>query len=133
MQQLISWYTQPLQMKRYKHLTISERETLGQLLVRGWSLTDIAKAMGRHKSTISREISNSKLSRYGYRALIAQALVEPRIHTARRGKKIENNLQLQEYIQTHLKLGWSPEQIANRLKMEYPNEPDMQISHADIS
>jgi len=50
------WYTRTLQMKRYKHLTIFERETLANKLLLGQNLEDIGKAMGRHKSTLSREV-----------------------------------------------------------------------------
>lgn len=132
MQRLIVWYTQPLQMKRYKHLTVFERDTLSCLLVRGMSLTDISKVMGRHKSTLSREIFLCKLGRSGYRALTAQALLEQRKHFPKRPKKIENNQLLEEYVHTGLRKGWSPEQIANRLKMEYPSDQTMQVSHEAI-
>lgn len=96
------------------------------------SLTDIAKAMGRHKSTISREISKCRLGPYGYRALTAQAIINVRKAASKRSKKIESNQLLQEYIHDKLHLRWSPEQIANRLKMEYPNTPNMQVSHEAI-
>lgn len=132
MQRIRVWYTRTLQMKRYNHLTISERETLSNFLVRGSQLTDIANAMGRDKSTLSREISKCRLGRFGYRAFTAQVLYQQRQQIAKRPKKIENNPELQEYIHQHLKLDWSPEQIANRLKMEYSREPNMQISHESI-
>ena len=47
-------------------------------------------------------------------------------------KKIENNEKLKTYIHEHLKLSWSPEQIANRLKLEYPSNKNMHISHETI-
>ncbi|MBI4067060.1 IS30 family transposase [Candidatus Gottesmanbacteria bacterium] len=119
-------------MKSYKHLTIYERETLSQLLLRGGSLGEIAKAMGRHKSTLSREISNGKLGRSGYRALTSQAFVEERKHISKKPRKILNNPVLEEYIQTGLRKHWSPEQIANRLKLEYPSDSSMHISHESI-
>lgn len=119
-------------MKEYKHLTITERETLANGLLLRQRLSDIAKAMGRDKSTLSREVSRCRLGYYGYRALTAQALLQQRQLVAKKPRKIENNEQLKEYIHTHLKSGWSPEQIANRLKMEYPNESSMQISHEAI-
>ena len=119
-------------MKSYKHLTIYERETLSQLLLRGSSLGDIAKAMGRHKSTLSREVSHGKLGRAGYRALTSQAFVEERKHAGKKPKKILNNPLLESEIHKYLKLRWSPEEIANRLKMEYPSDPSMHISHESI-
>ena len=132
MQRLRVWYTQPLQMKKYKHLIIIEREVLANELLLRHKLDDIAIAMGRDKSTLSREVSRCRLGYGGYRALTAQALFQQRQAVAKKPRKIENNEQLKEYIHSHLKLGWSPEQIANRLKLEYPNEPNMQISHEAI-
>lgn len=119
-------------MKTYKHLSLFERETLGQLLVQRKSLSDIAKAMGRDKSTLSREISRTRLTRYGYRAFSAEVMFRKRQKIPKKPKKIENNQQLKDYIYTHLKLAWSPEQIANRLKIEYPSEKNMHISHETI-
>lgn len=119
-------------MKQYKHLTIFEREVLANKLLLGGKLTDIAKAMGRDKSTLSREISKCRLGYGGYRAFTAQVLYQQRQKIAKRPKKIENNPLLEEYIQKHLRKYWSPEEIANRLKIEYPNEPNMQISHETI-
>ena len=119
-------------MKKYQHLTLFERETVDQLLVQRKSLSDIAKAIGRHKSTLSREISRTRLTRYGYRAFSAGVEALRRQSIAKKPKKIENNEKLKTYIHEHLKLSWSPEQIANRLKMEYPNSKNMQISHETI-
>lgn len=93
---------------------------------------DIAKAMGRHKSTLSREISNGKLGRSGYRALTVQVFVEERKHIARKPKKILNNPLLESEIHKYLRLRWSPEEIANRIKMEYPTDSSMHISHESI-
>ena len=119
-------------MKRYTQLTISEREVLANSLLLRHGLKDIAIAMGRDKSTLSREVSRCRLGYGGYRALTAQAICNQRKLIAKRPGKIDNNPKLLEYIHNHLKLGWSPEQIANRLKMEYPNESSMQISHEAI-
>jgi IS30 family transposase len=119
-------------MKKYNQFTFTERETLSNLLFRGLSLGDVGKAMGRHKSTISREISRGKLGREGYRALTAQSFAEQTKHIAKRPKKISNNPLLESEIQKYLRIKWSPEQIANRLKMEYPSDRSMQISHEAI-
>ncbi|MDO8658260.1 MAG: IS30 family transposase [Candidatus Levybacteria bacterium] len=119
-------------MKKYKHLTLFERETISQFLSRRNNLSDIAKVIGRDKSTICREISRTKLTRYGYRAFTAQVLVLRRQKVTKKPEKIENNEELKEYIHTRLKLRWSPEQIANRLKIEYPTDKNMQVSHEAI-
>jgi len=119
-------------METYNHLTLFERESISQLLVQRKSLSDIAKAMGRHKSTLSREISRTRLTRYGYRAFTAQVLCNRRKNISKKPKKIENNEELKIYIHEHLKLGWSPDEIANRLKLEYPSNKNMHISHETI-
>lgn len=119
-------------MKSYRHLTLSEREMLDRSVFRGMSLSDIAKAMGRHKSTLSREIARTRLGKGGYSAFNAEVVAQRKHHSAKKPKKIETNEALREYIHQHLKLQWSPEQIANRLKMEYPTQNDMQVSHETI-
>ena len=119
-------------MKRYHHLSLFEREMLSKLLFRGMSLSDSAKAMGRHKSTLSREITRTRLGKGGYSAFSAEVVAQRKHHLAKKPKKIETNETLKEYIHAHLRKGWSPEQIANRLKMEYPTNHDMQVSYETI-
>lgn len=119
-------------MKLYNHLTILEREMLDKLLFRGMSLTDCARIMGRNKSTISRELSRSKMTRHSYRAFSAQVHALRRSAVPKKPHKIINNPRLKEYIHEHVRLGWAPEQIANRLKLEYPTDKTMQISHESI-
>jgi len=119
-------------MKKYKHLDVFERETLSTLLARRLKLTDIAQTMGRHKSTLSREIGNSRQTRFSYRALTAQYYSQQRKLVPKKGKKIASNRALEEYIQKRLKLCWSPEQIAVRIKLEYPFDQSMRVSHETI-
>ena len=76
-------------MNKYKHLTLFERETVNQLLIQKKSLTDIAKAMGRDKSTLSREISRTRLTRYGYRAFTAQVLSQQRQGVPKKQKRLK--------------------------------------------
>jgi len=119
-------------MKKYSHFTVLERETLAYGLVQRRSLGDIAKAMGRDKSTLCREISRTRQSKSAYSVLIAQYFANLRKSAVRKKRRIENNPDLVEYIHNHLRLRWSPEQIAQRLKMEYPHEAGMHISHESI-
>lgn len=119
-------------MKRYKHLTESEREILSYGLLQRRSLSDIAQTMGRNKSTLSREVSQSHATCLNYYPYYAQTLSKERKSVPKRPRKIENNERLKEYIHDHLKMRWSPEQIANRLKLEYSTQKDMRISHETI-
>ena len=119
-------------MKKYTHLTGAERETLSYSLATRMKLSAIAKIMGRSTSTLSREISRSGETMVSYRALRAESLFQERKAIAKKLRKIEMNIKLQEYIHSHLKLRWSPEQIAHRLKMQYPEDESMHISHESI-
>jgi transposase, IS30 family len=119
-------------MKKYKHLTSEEREFLSYSLATKMTLTGIAKELGRSPSTLSREITRCGENMRGYRALRADALFQKRKVFAKRPRKIDINSILETYIHTHLKLGWSPEQIAQRLKIEYPHDKSMHISHESI-
>lgn len=119
-------------MKKYTHLTLFERETLSQLLFQRKSISAIAAAIGRHKSTLSREISRTRLTRYGYRAFSAEVEFRKRQKKPKKPKKILTNEKLKAYIHEHLQLDWSPEQIANRLKVEYPTSKNMHVSHETI-
>lgn len=119
-------------MKKYKHLTGAERETLSYSLATRMKLSAIAKVMGRSTSTLSREISRSRETILTYRALRSESLFQERKKIAKKPRKIVSNSFLEEYIHSHLKLRWSPEQIAQRLKIEYPDDKSMHVSHESI-
>src|SRR6185437_15109080 len=84
----------------------------------------------RPACTISREVRrNGPAQRY--RALRAQALAEER---ARRPKtaKLAGNAELRDWVQQHLEMKWSPEQISARLTAEFPRRRKMRVSHETI-
>lgn len=101
--------------KKYKRLTLNDRELLGRLLVQGLNQSQIAELLGVHKSTVSREISRNKELRLGYIVNLAQYLTEKR--RAHYKPKIESHPHLLNHILEKLKLGWSPAQIAGRSKL----------------
>jgi IS30 family transposase len=76
---------------------------------------------------ISREVRRNGPAKR-YRALRAQALAEER---ARRPKvaKLAGNAELRGWVQQHLEMKWSPEQISARLKAEFPGRRKMRVSH----
>ncbi len=119
-------------MNQYQHLTVTERETLAYALLQHRHVSDVAEAMGRHKSTLSREIGKSQCRKGGYRALTAQYFAQQRQAAPKKPKKIEQHDQLKAYVHEHLKRQWSPQEIAERLKKEYPDEPSMHVSHETI-
>ena len=116
----------------YIHLTARERMTLFYLRQQGRSFREIGRHLGRHHSTLSREFKrNSRPYTSGYCDRMAQHYAVKR-KQQRRLPKVNNYAPLRAFVQTHLKLGWSPEIIAGRLRRLYARQPAMQISHESI-
>ena len=119
-------------MKSYKRLSPSEREELALQLALGLSLRLIAKSLGRAPSTLSREIKRTSVCRSKYRMLEAQSQSDVNSHTQRKKRKLESNIRLRTFVLEYLNDYWAPEQIAKRLKILYPNDMAMRISHESI-
>ena len=110
----------------YKHLSITEREKIAILRAQGVVDYKIAQILGRHKSTISRELNRNSGD---YSPSKAQASYEKRRKKCCPQKKLANAELFALVATLFLILRWSPEQIANRLKLEnYP----IQISYKTI-
>lgn len=115
--------------KHYRHLTVTQRERLAKMYHEGHVLAEMAKALRRNKSTISRELSrNGTPKRRLYTPCRAQVRSEERRSKASQRFRIDNE-QIRAYIREKLKLGWSPEIIAGRLRLDHPR---LHISHEAI-
>lgn len=105
--------------KTYKHLTQESREMIFLLLVQKMPLFLIAKELGVHKSTITREVKrgipNPKRPRY--LPSQAQKMAEERALKSRKQLYINKIPGLRNKIDTALELGWSPELISGRLDL----------------
>ena len=121
-----------MHIKSFKHLSLREREAISKGLSQGFSCEEIGKSIGRSGSTISRDIVRNKMTRETYWAIDADFHADCREEIPKRPRKIENNIFLKEYINSKIKLDWSPEQIANRLKEAYPLDMSMRASHETI-
>jgi IS30 family transposase len=115
-------------------LTLAEREEIACLRAAGDGVRAIARALGRDPSTISRELRRNCGYRGKYRASTAQQRAD---HNARAGgrarrAKLATNLRLRMEVQTRLRKHHSPEQIARRLREDYPDDPEMWVSHETI-
>lgn len=121
-----------MHMKTFKHLSLRERETISNGLSQGLSCNEIGKSMGRSGSTVSRDITKNNMTKETYWAVDADFHYDCRKEISKRPNKIRNNFSLKTYINQHIKLDWSPQQIANRLKEEYPLDMSMQVSHETI-
>jgi transposase, IS30 family len=112
------------------HLTPQEREVIGRMRYSGHGPTAIADALGRSKSTISRELRRNR-SGGTYSALEAQRLAERRRRERPRSRKIDRP-EINEAVRSGLAELWSPEQIAGRMRRAQPNNPGRQVSHETI-
>jgi IS30 family transposase len=110
------------QEKCYTHLTLAEREEIAVGLEREESMRSIAKALGRNPSSISREIGRNSpsLRTVRYRGNRAQKRAEERSGCSRAKKHLPDPI-VQIYVEIHLASdGWTPEQIAGRLPIDFP-------------
>lgn len=116
---------------KFTRLNLEERIQIEKYFDKGFSPTSIAIMLGRHKSTITRELKKTHYN--SYQAFKAH-LVSARICSAKNygRSKIQDNKKLHKYVLTHLRKKWSPEQISLSLKKNFPNQKNMQVSHETI-
>ena len=139
-------------MKAYSHLSAQERIRIDELRNRdGLGVCQIALRMGRGKSTVSREPGRGPwfasdengsyrpyrpkrlkagawTSRPFYSAMTAQHKAEQRARQPRKPMRMAYD-PLLEWVMDALRKGWTPELIEGRLKVEWPADPHMRISH----
>ena len=117
---------------KYHRLTFAEREQISQGIWAKEKSSQIAQRLNRRPSTISREIRlQVSRKRWCYSAIKGQELSDIKKKKGRK-KKILENEELQKYVHTKLRIEWSPEEIAKRLKLDYANDMTMRISHESI-
>lgn len=120
-------------MKQYTRLSEGEREEISRYLAAGTSQSDIARFLGRHRSTISRETREGSCNRHTYRAGRAQRRACRNATKRKAGKrKLFANDRLWHYVVAGLRKRWSPDQVEKRLAMEYPTDKFMHISSEAI-
>lgn len=116
---------------KFARLDHYERVEIYKYLALNKSISEIARTLGRHKSTISRELKHFKGKAYDY--MEASCLAVSSQSRRRFGKnKMNQNPALKAYVLSRLKKKWSPDQISVSLSMEYPNDTSMQLSHESI-
>jgi IS30 family transposase len=111
-------------------LSLEEREEISRAIARGHSARAIARALGRSHTTISREIDRSG-GRTRYRAHAAEREAWRRSQRPRPGK-LELCCELRRVVSERLEEDYSPEQIAGWLRLRYPDNEVMQVSHETI-
>lgn len=119
--------------KKHKRLSLKERVIIQALLEEKKSKSFIAEKLNRSRSTITREVNkwvtnpNEK-----YDASLADWLAKDDYLNKRNLDKIGTHSLLRFYVYKGLLKNWSPEQISGRIKIDYPNDSVMTISHEAI-
>lgn len=118
---------------KYARLVFAEREEISKGIYAFENLSKIAKRIGRSPSTITREVAAQvKRRKWCYSAEKGEKISKEKKKKSGRKKKLETNPLLLEYVHSKLRIEWSPEEIAERLKKEYPLDNNMRISHETI-
>ena len=120
-------------MAKYTRLTFVEREEISRQLASEISIRHISNTLNRSPSTILREINRYGINKKCYRAIPAQQRSNKMRHKPSANRKLDKNPRLRDFVSYHLiKKRWTPEQVAKRLEILYPNDMTMRISHESI-
>ncbi len=107
---------------KYSQLSLAERGELEFFLSeRKYSLRTIAKMMHRNVSTLSREVRNNRNAftfEYNKKTAKQKAYVRKK-YCKYQKRKILEDMKLREFIEEHLRLDWSPEEVAGRIAEEF--------------
>ena len=113
-----------------RYLSLPERERIRDLLGSGASVRAIARDLGRPASTVGREIARNRTEDgylpYGAHRAAADRRPRPK------APKLAAEGPLRDYVQEHLSVRWSPEEISNRLVRDFPENPEMRVSPETI-
>ena len=101
--------------RRYQQLSLEERCTIARLQAEGRSVRQIAAALDRTPSTISREVRRNRGREVGYKPGYAQDQAKARRWV---GSRLDREPDLRDAVLERLAQGWSPEQVAGRLARE---------------
>jgi IS30 family transposase len=111
-------------------LSLSEREEISRGLVEGRSFVSIAAGIHRASSTVSREVGANGGRRH-YRAHRADAAAIGRCQRPKQAKLAQCR-RLRREVEARLAKLWSPQQISASLVIDFPDDPEMRVSHETI-
>jgi IS30 family transposase len=94
------------------------------------SKAEIARTMGRDRSTIHRELARNS-GRRGYRPRQAQRLADTRRLACRRGSRLDDP-KVHQYVRERIELFWSPDQISCRSRLDFPRASSRWLSGQTI-
>lgn len=115
----------------YTRLSLRDREEISRGIWASENFSVIAERIDRPISTVSREVWSKTKYRWCYTAEKAQERSDE-LKSRGRPKKIDADEKLKEYVYSKLTSEWSPEEIAKRIKLDYPESRIMRVSHETI-
>ena len=115
-----------------RYLSSVEREEIAILHAQQVGVREIGRRIGRPHTTVSRELARNGNKDGSYRALTAQHRAEARARRPKPGK-LTRNPRLRAFVVTKLEHEqWSPKQISQALRMEFPDDEAMRCCHETI-
>jgi IS30 family transposase len=111
-------------------MSFVERCRLEELLEHGQCQAQAAELLGRHRDTIAREIRRG-VTQSGYRARVGQDVAEVNAKRPKQ-RKLDTRPALRAEVVQRLKQRHSPQQISGRLREDFPDDPEMWVSHETI-
>jgi IS30 family transposase len=119
--------------RRSKHLSSEERGVIFAEHGRGSSQQAIGRLLGRPASTICRELARGRQTDGSYCPTAARRVYDERRTRCRRRRRLVEGSSLHRFVHDHLvHRRWSPEQIAQRLRLMKPDDPSARVSHETI-
>jgi IS30 family transposase len=112
-------------------LSIEERIEIGMRVAAGERDSEIARALGRHRSTIGRELGRCGKRRGHYAPFAAERRAR-RLACRPKPTKLSVSARLLAEVEAGLGRRWSPEQISAKLRVDYPDDREMRISPETI-
>lgn len=98
------------------HLTREQRYTISAMLQQGYSQTSIAKAIGKDKSVVSRELRRNEATARSYDCELAQRQYEERMRTKR--KHVRMTEEMRQIVEIGIEQDFSPQQIVGRCRLK---------------
>lgn len=107
------------QEHKYHQLSLEERDHIAFYRAEGQTVIEIARRLQRNKGTISRELRRNRTPIYNvYGACRAEKQAKERKQQAGQRPRLKNRM-IRSYVKRHLRLGWTPEEIAGRLHLKH--------------
>lgn len=111
-------------------LCADEREVISRELAKDASLRAIGRLLDRNHSVIAREVDRNG-GRESYRVVLAQRQADIK-RTRPKVRILEQNQRLHDEVNHGLAQRWSPGQISRQLRVDFPDDDTMRVSHETV-